>query len=78
MDQDPMRYIETMKGEAMYEDSILPCDWLIEGPRGSCIAKMKVLNYLNILDIPNILGILDILVVSPYFFLHSPSISAPF
>jgi hypothetical protein len=73
MEQDPMRYIEMMKGGAMYEDSILPCDWLIEGPRDLHIAK-KVLNYLNILDIPNILGILDILVPSPYFFLFSPSI----
>jgi hypothetical protein len=61
MEQDPMRYIEMMKGGAMYEDSILPCDWLIEGPRDLHIAKMKVL---NILDIPDILGILDILVPS--------------
>jgi hypothetical protein len=65
-----MRYIETMKGGVMYEDSILPCDWLIEGPRDSRIAKMKVLNYLNIFDIPNILGILDILLTSPSFFVH--------
>ena len=47
-----MRYIEMMKGGAMYEDSILPCDWLIEGPRDSHIAKKKVLNYFNILNIP--------------------------
>ena len=73
-----MRYTETMKGGVMYEDSILPRDWLIEAPRDSRIAKMKVLNYLNILDIPNILGILDILLTSPYFFLRSPSIWAPF